>query len=96
MDLAKPSEPSHNRDKLEEYDIPYFLLRGIPVVRSACAFALCGIQKRIAAGDHDLFIAKVLSAKALRDFTTDGYWRFKDYKPILYVGSIRPNPLITI
>ncbi len=96
LDLAKPSEPSHNRDKLEEYDIPYFLLRGIPVVRSACAFALCGIQKRIAAGDHDLFIAKVLSAKALMDFTTDGYWRFKDYKPILYVGSIRPNPLITV
>jgi flavin reductase (DIM6/NTAB) family NADH-FMN oxidoreductase RutF len=98
LDLAKPLDGSkiEPSDKLKHYNIPYFILRGIPVLKSACAFALCVVQKRISTGDHDLFISKVTLTKAIRDFTEDEYWSFRDYKPILYVGSIRPNPLITL
>ena len=96
LDLAKPSEKGKNRDKLREYEIPYSLVNKVPVLQNACAFAVCKVDKRISTGDHDLFIASVVSAKALRDFTRDSNWRFKDYRPILYVGSIRQDPLITI
>jgi flavin reductase (DIM6/NTAB) family NADH-FMN oxidoreductase RutF len=99
LDLGKPSN-SHKGpglgDKLKKFGIAYSLVRNIPVLHTACAFALCKVERRISTGDHDLFIASVMSAKASPDFTTDGYWRFRDYKPILYVGSIRSDPLITV
>lgn len=97
LDLAKPSlEKRSYRDKLNEYNIPYRILKGAPVLNNARAFALCRINKQLAVGDHDLFIARVTYARAIRDFTEDEYWRFQDYKPVLYVGSIRRNPLITM
>lgn len=97
LDLAKPSESGNReKDKLSEHNIPYKIVRGVPVLEQVCAFAICNVQKRLAAGDHDLFIARVNYARAISDFTADEYWRFEDYRPILYVGSIRPNPLITL
>jgi flavin reductase (DIM6/NTAB) family NADH-FMN oxidoreductase RutF len=84
------------RDKLQFNGIPYILALKTPVIKHACAYALCRVVRRLTTGDHDLFIAKVIKAMALRDFTDDGYWRFKHYKPILYIGSIRRDPLVTI
>ena len=97
LDLAKQSESeAQSSDKLKENNIPYVILKGVPVLKLACAYALCKVQKRLTIGDHDLFIAKVTDAKAIHDFTKDEYWRFEDYKPVLYIGSIRPYPLMTI
>jgi flavin reductase (DIM6/NTAB) family NADH-FMN oxidoreductase RutF len=97
LDLAKPSDSKNWQiDKLKEHDVPYQIVQEIPVLKDVCAFALCKVQKRIPTGDHDLFIASVSHARAILDFTADEYWRFVAYKPILYVGSIRANPLITL
>jgi flavin reductase (DIM6/NTAB) family NADH-FMN oxidoreductase RutF len=95
--LAKPSDPRAKAfDKLKQNKIPYVTLQKTPFLKQACAFALCTVEKRITTGDHDLFISRVTHARAIDDFVEDEYWRFETYKPILYVGSIRPNPLITI
>ncbi len=97
LELAKPfEEKAEGKDKLEQCGIPYLTVGGIPVLRDACAFALCKVQRKLSTGDHDLFIATVIRTRAIRDFTLDGYWRFKEYKPVLYLGSIRADPLITI
>lgn len=97
LDLAKPSDSTNReKDKLSEHNIPYKIVRGVPVLEQVCAFAICNVQKNFATGDHDLFIARVNYVRAISDFTLDEYWRFEDYKPILYVGSIRPNSLITL
>jgi len=96
--LAAPFKTSTGAaDKLKQNGVPYFLVRGVPVLGQACAFTLCKVNRILSTGDHDLFIASVLHAKALpRDFALDGYWRFQEYKPALYTGSIRRDPLITI
>lgn len=98
IDLAKPSRVAGREigDKLKENNLSYTIIRNTPVLSNACAFALCKVTKRVSTGDHDLFIASVTYASAIDDFTLDGYWRFKKYKPILYIGSIRPQPLVTI
>lgn len=93
MDLAKPTD---SRDKLKENGVPYFLVRGTPVPREACAYAVCKVTRRLSAGDHDLFLATVIEARAISDFIEDGYWRFETYKPILYLGSVKSDPLTTI
>ena len=97
LELAKPFEPaSRGKDKLEQHRIPYVVVGGIPVLVDACAFALCKVRKQLSTGDHDLFVAAVTRARAIHDFTEDGYWRFEDYEPVLYLGSIHANPLTTI
>lgn len=96
LELASPSPHDLNYDKLKQHNIPYFMLQRTPVLEQACAFAVCKVNKQIRTGDHDLFIADVVCAMAPRDFTAYGYWRFKRYKPILYLGSIRRDPLVTI
>jgi flavin reductase (DIM6/NTAB) family NADH-FMN oxidoreductase RutF len=94
LNLAKPYASKDNENKLEQWGISYKIMRGIPVIVNSSAYALCEVTERLATGDHDLFIAKVIDAEATADFT--GYWRFKDYKPILYLGSTFQNPLTTI
>lgn len=94
--LANPSSEKENHDKLKLNDIPYNLFQEVPILDGACAFARCKVKRYLRTGDHNLYIAQVSSAMALRDFTAECYWRFKTYKPILYVGSIRANPMITI
>jgi flavin reductase (DIM6/NTAB) family NADH-FMN oxidoreductase RutF len=97
LDLARPSKQrSKSFDKLKDSNIPYSTIRGIPVLDDACAFVLCAVERRIQTGDHDLFISRVISAQAIEDFAEEEYWSFRTYKPILYIGSIRPNPLITL
>jgi flavin reductase (DIM6/NTAB) family NADH-FMN oxidoreductase RutF len=99
LDLARPFESRpllDGADKLKASHIPYFLVNDIPILSRAFAFAICSVKKRIMTGDHDLFISSVISVKASSDFTREGYWSFRDYKPVLYVGSVRKNPLITI
>lgn len=94
--LSSAVDKNSNHDKLGFYGIPYSIIGQTPVLRQACAYAICGVVKRLRTGDHELFIAKVIKAMAIRDFTNEGYWRFKSYKPILYVGSIRRDPFVTI
>ena len=96
LNLAKSWESDNSPDKLNGYGIAYSLVRGIPVLHDACAYAICKVVRKISAGDHDLFIASVSEARAIADFRNDGYWRFEDYKPILYLGSVRSDPLTTI
>ncbi|MFI5420972.1 MAG: flavin reductase family protein, partial [Nitrososphaerales archaeon] len=96
LDIAKPAASKELGDKLKENGVPYSLVRGFPILRNACAFALCRVTKRISTGDHDLFLASVTDARAISDFVADGYWRFESYKPILYLGSIRSDPLTTV
>ncbi len=96
LELGNPSDSGMNYDKLKRHNIPYFVFQRTPILELARAFAVCKVVKRIRTGDHNLFIANVVDAMASRDFTADGYWRFKRYKPILYLGSIRRDPLVTI
>ncbi len=96
LDLAKPTTSKGGGNKLKENGVPYSLVRDTPVLRDACAFTICKVTRRISGGDHDLFLASVSEARAILDFVTDGYWRFEIYKPILYVGSVKSDPLTTI
>jgi len=83
-------------DKLKAFNIPYKLIQRIPVLIQAQAFVLCTVKGIEKTGDHDLFIASPSYAEASTDFAEDQYWRFKKYRPALYVGSIRANPVVTI
>lgn len=96
--VQKLSTPSSKgvHDKLQFNNIPYTLALNTPILKHVFAYAICRVVKLLTTGDHDVFIARVTKAMALRDFTDDGYWRFKDYKPILYIGSIRRDPLVTM
>jgi flavin reductase (DIM6/NTAB) family NADH-FMN oxidoreductase RutF len=88
----KEEEP----DKLKALGIPYALVRGIPVPSGAQAFALCEVERKERTGDHDLFVARSRLVRASRDFTRDQYWRFRSYRPALYLGSIRSKPMVTL
>lgn len=83
-------------DKLAAFGIDYRLLRGAPVLRDSAAFLVCNKRSVMRLGDHDLFIGEVKVARASEDFVAEEYWRFKEYKPILYLGSNRSNPFATI
>ena len=97
LELAEPFEPARGgKDKLKRHRVPYVFVDGIPVLVDTCAFALCKVRKRLSTGDHDLFVTEVTQARAIHDFTQDGYWRFEDYKPVLYLGSVHAASLITI
>lgn len=73
------------KDKLKESNVPYSLENGAPFLRSCKAYAICKVEKKIRTGDHDLFIARVVNARASRDFNHN--WKFKEYRPLLYLGS---------
>ena len=67
--------------------IPYGLVLGAPVLDASIAYAILEREKVIDVGDHDLFIGRVTGAMASLDF--DEYWKFKDYRPVLYLGSAK-------
>lgn len=93
--IGKLAEPRRKtRDKLKSLDLPYYVLLGCPILEDARAYAIVKKEKRIATGDHDLFIGEVLGAMASLDF--DGYWKFKSYKPALYVGSNKRESYVSI
>ncbi|MBI3116520.1 MAG: flavin reductase family protein [Thaumarchaeota archaeon] len=57
----------------------------VPVIDAAVATLECSLVNVVALGDHDFVVGEVKAAYAQTDFS--GYWQFKRYKPILYVGS---------
>jgi len=57
----------------------------VPVIEGSFAVMECSLAGREHFGDHELLVGKVVQARAAADFR--GYWRFKEYKPILYAGS---------
>jgi flavin reductase (DIM6/NTAB) family NADH-FMN oxidoreductase RutF len=57
----------------------------VPVIDSASAVLECSLLNTYNFGDHDLIIGDVKAAYASEDFSE--YWQFKDYHPILYIGS---------
>jgi flavin reductase (DIM6/NTAB) family NADH-FMN oxidoreductase RutF len=81
------SSKKQSLDKLYATDIEYSLWEDIPVIKRCTAFELCAVERRLRQEDHDLFVASVLEARASFDF--EKYWRFRSYKPTLYLGSNR-------
>jgi flavin reductase (DIM6/NTAB) family NADH-FMN oxidoreductase RutF len=79
-------------DKLSSVGLHYDLdsVLGVPVLREASAYLACELSDVQRFGDHDLLVAEVKEAKAVRDF--GGYWRFDEYRPILYAGLGRGSP----
>lgn len=57
---------------------------GAPVVSDSVAAVECSVRSHRRVGDHVFLIGGVESAYASGDFR--GYWRFKNYAPILYAG----------
>ena len=57
-----------------------------PVVLESVAVLECSVQSRRRLGDHYLLVGRVEAAYASSDFR--GYWKFKEYDPILYTGWI--------
>jgi flavin reductase (DIM6/NTAB) family NADH-FMN oxidoreductase RutF len=96
LDLAAPLKESSSPDKLATLEIKYTLSRSVPIIEGANAQVICRVEKRLGTGDHVLFIGRVISAKASKDFRRERYWSFKSYRPILYLGSNRSNPLTTL
>lgn len=64
--------------RVKEYD-------GIAAVGEAHAVLVCTWRQVVPTGDHSLVLAAVHAAYASRDF--DEYWRFRSYRPALYVGG---------
>ncbi len=57
----------------------------VPVIDAAVATLECAVVDIVTLGDHDFIVGEVMAAYAQPDFS--GYWQFKRYRPILYVGS---------
>ncbi|MDG6898172.1 MAG: flavin reductase family protein [Nitrososphaerota archaeon] len=55
-----------------------------PVISEAMAVIECTLDSRRRFGDHWLLVGRVRAVYASTDFRD--YWRFEDYRPILYTG----------
>ena len=79
--------PSTSDDKLKLAGLRHTKGRvlDVPVIEGSAAVLECSLAGRHALGDHELLVGRVEEARAARDFRD--YWRFKEYKPILYAGS---------
>jgi flavin reductase (DIM6/NTAB) family NADH-FMN oxidoreductase RutF len=93
VDLAK-SGAAEQPDKLKANRVSYRLEKDIPILSDNVAYALCELSRMVRTGDHELFVAKVKDARASNEFRD--YWKFKTYKPILYLGSERGKPFTTL
>lgn len=79
MDKLKAAGLEHSRGKVLD----------VPLLVDAAATLECSLYARQTLGDHDLFVGRVLEARASDDFQE--YWRFEGYKPILYAGIQQGN-----
>jgi flavin reductase (DIM6/NTAB) family NADH-FMN oxidoreductase RutF len=88
--LAKPAAPT-TVDKLKECGLMHRPGEntGAPILVDASAYLECRVSARLDAGDHMLYVAKVIDARASDDFGE--YWMLRVYKPVLYIGSARPG-----
>jgi len=55
-----------------------------PVISGSVAVLECSVHSRRRFGDHYLLVGRVQAAYSSGDFR--GYWRFRNYEPILYTG----------
>ncbi|MGI0090093.1 MAG: flavin reductase family protein [Nitrososphaerales archaeon] len=83
--LSSSSKVKKHNDKLRSNNIRYRVIFEAPVLEDSVAYLVCKKEKTLKIGDHNLYLGKVLGAMAILDF--DEYWKFDEYKPILYVGS---------
>lgn len=88
------SQSNRSQDKLDSLKIPYSEILGTPVLAGAEAYAICENVSTLSAGDHDLFMAKLMGAMASLDF--DENWKFEEYHPLLYLGSNFRMPFATL
>jgi len=81
------STPPTTSDKLKSAGLRHHPGRelGAPIIQGSVAALECSLHSRQAFGDHDLLVGNVRDAQANDDFR--GYWRFRSYSPILYVGT---------
>ncbi|MCS6785044.1 MAG: flavin reductase family protein [Candidatus Caldarchaeum sp.] len=88
--LAQPTPPGV-KDKLLMAGLSYRggVKTNAPILSDASAFLECRVVSGREVGDHILYIGEVVDAEAVEDF--EDYWRFRVYRPVLYVGSARPD-----
>jgi flavin reductase (DIM6/NTAB) family NADH-FMN oxidoreductase RutF len=92
--VSQLSSGNNSSNKLKARNIPYFLAFGSPVLHASVAYAICQKESVLEAGDHDLFVGRLIGAMASLDF--DENWKFEGYKPILYLGSNFRNTFSTL
>lgn len=93
--MEKVALPFNERgDKLRKSGIRYRIERGAPIISRSRAHIICKLEKKIATGDHDFFLGRIVSASASGDFRD--YWQFKAYSPLLYLGSDKKKRYSTI
>jgi flavin reductase (DIM6/NTAB) family NADH-FMN oxidoreductase RutF len=74
------------RDKLLDAGLEHGrgLRLDVPIIENCVASLECTLSAKRKFGDHVLIVGTVEAALASDDF--DEYWRFVDYRPILYTG----------
>ena len=88
------SLPSKTNDKLKQAGIPYIDLLNAPILEDSMAYVICKKTQELNLGDHTLFVGEVIGAMASTDF--DEYWKYSDYRPLLYRGSPFRAPYLTV
>ncbi len=83
-----------SKDKLGSLKISYMILMKTPVLEDSLAYVILEKEKTLDVGDHHLFIGRVIGAMASLDF--DQYWKFREYRPILYLGSGNKKTFATL
>ncbi len=88
--LAAPTPPGVT-DKLKAcgFDYRWGKVVRVPVLDECVAWIETVVDWSGEFGDHFFYVGRVEASYAIEDF--DDYWRFMRYKPILYVGSARPE-----
>lgn len=62
----------------------------VPQISEASARLVCSLEELHKYGDHELVVGRVLEAQADEDF--EEYWKFLNYRPILYSGLGKARP----
>ena len=74
----------------------------VPVMRISYAAYECSVQEIVKAGDHDLFIGRIVYVHEVDNLHTDsGTINYNAIQPILYLGkdtyvTINPSTVVTI
>lgn len=86
MGALATSSGSNTTDKLSDAGLAHSRGRklDVPIVSRASAALECTLLRRSRYGDHVFLVGKVEAAYASSDFRD--YWKFKDYKPVMYTG----------
>ena len=60
----------------------------VPLITGCVAWLECIVENEVEAGDHVLFIGRVLDAYALKDYIDeDGTYNVYKFKPVLHLGG---------